>query len=224
MKSKKLDLFKSVINFRNEIEETHILIQALQAQIFATEQFLKSFKLTDSTDYSKFKKLLEIDKKQTDRLYELGFIAFFANFECFMFEFLKNLFKKYPTSFKSDKVIKFMDIKDFKDVTEIRDYFIDSIAIEKSYDIDTWNSFIQQKFRIKVFKSKRQLGQFKMLNALRNLILHSGSKTNSKFRNEMRNFIKTPVPLGDKFTLDREKYFYILYRHMKLLVTTIESN
>jgi len=221
---KNLANFKSVKNFGKEILDTYTLVNAFNAQAVTTSEFLTFTKAKDKPDYQKFKHLLEIDSKQTEKLYELGFIALFANFECFMFEFLKELFKKYPTSFKSEKIIKFEDIKDFKDVIDIKDYFIDSFAIEKSYEIDTWKIFLSQKFGIKIFANKKDFERLKLLNFLRNLILHSGSKTNSKFRNDLKPFLKSPVPLGERFSLSREKYFGRLYVILKLLITNLEKN
>lgn len=224
MKTKNLKNFKSVQNFKLEIEETHTLIHALEAQITATRELLIFVKAQNSPDWHKYKKLLEIDEKQIKKIYELGFIAFFANFECFMFEFLKELFKKYPSSFRSERIIKFDDIKDFEEIADIKSYFIDSYAIEKSYDIEGWANFLSQKFGIKTFKRKKDLQLLKALNSLRNLILHSGSKTNSKFRNEMKAFIKQSVPLDRTLNLDRKKYFGGLHMGLKLLITNIEKN
>jgi hypothetical protein len=214
--------FDSLKNFKDEIDATNTLIQALEIQIEATRELLKFTKAESKPEYTKYKNLLEVSEKQIEKLYELGFVAFFANFECFMFEFLKELFRKYPSSFKSEKIVRFEDIKGFENVSDIKDYFIDSYAIEKSYDIETWTNFLAQKFDIKIFKNKKDLQRFKALNSLRNLILHSGSKTNSKFRNEMKIFIKSSVPLGRSFNLDRKKYFAILYAMLKLMIITIE--
>jgi len=189
----------------------------------ATEAVVEFTKAKTKPEYEKFKKYLEISEKQMRKLYELGFIALFANFECFMFEILKDLFKKYPSSFKSEKIIKFEDIKDFKKVKDIKDYFIDSVAIEKSYDIEIWASFLSQRFGVVIFKKKKDLLRLKALNSLRNIILHSGSKTNSKFRKEMKDFIKYPVPIGKTFGLDMKRYFTTLYRLLKTLIVNIEN-
>ena len=224
MKNKNLKTYKSLQYFKSEIEETQTLIHALESQVIATRELLIFIKAQSSPDWSKHKKFLEINDAQVKKTYELGFVAFFANFECFMFEFLKELLRKYPNSFKSEKIIKFDDIKDFEQIADIKDYFIDSYAIEKSYDIEEWSKFLLQKFGIRVFKNSKDLQRFKALNSFRNLMLHSGSKTNSKFRNEMKIFLKTKVPLGEKVNLDREKYFHILYTMLKLLIVNIEKS
>ena len=224
MKKGVFKTLKSVQNFKTELEETHTLIHALEAQMEATKAVLEFTKAKEKTEYQKFKKYLEISERQMRKLYELGFIALFANFECFMFEMLKELFKKYPSSFSSEKIIKFEDIKDFKKIKDVKDYFIDSLAIEKSYDIETWINFLNQKFGIVVFKKKKDLLRFKALNSLRNIIMHSGGKTNSKFRKEMRGFIKSPVPIGKTINLDRQRYFSILYGTLGMLIGDIEKN
>lgn len=224
MKNKKLKDFKSLKNFKLEIEETSTLINALEAQVIATRQLMAFIKAESSPEYKQYKKYLEISDDQIKKTYELGFIALFANFECFMFEFLKELLNKYPSSFKSEKILKFDDIKDFEKISEIKEYLIDAYAIEKSYEIETWTNFLMQKFKIKVFKSAKDLSRFKALNSLRNIILHSGSRTNSKFRNEMRLFLKMPVPLGEKFSLDRREYFGVLFMTLTHLIANLEKS
>jgi hypothetical protein len=223
MKKDQLNKLKSLQNFKSEIKETYILIHSLETQVIATEQLLDFTKAKSSPDYKKFQKYLEIDDKQLKKLFELGFVALFANFECFMFELLKELFKKYPASFQSEKVLKFEDIKNFVNIDEVKDYFIDLVAIEKSYAIETWETLLSQRFKIKVFKSKKDLERIQALNALRNIILHSGSKTNSHFRKEMGQFLKTPVPIGKPFNLDMKKLFEVLHTEFSLLIRNIEN-
>jgi hypothetical protein len=224
MTKRNIQNFKSLENFKQQIEDTYALVNTLETQIIATKQLVDFTKAHEKPDYHKFEKLLNVTADQSSRMYELGFISLFANFECFMFEFLKDLFKKYPSSFRSEKTIKYEDIKDFEGTTEIKDYFIDSLAIDKSYDIDTWINFLSQRFGIKIFKKSKDLILLKALNSLRNIILHSGGKTNSKFRNDMRGFIKSPVPIGQDFTLDRKEYFIILYRTFKKIAQDLEGN
>jgi hypothetical protein len=141
-----------------------------------------------------------------------------------MFELLKELFRKYPTSFQSEKALKFEEIKNFDNIAEIKDYIIDSVAIEKSYDIESWETLLSKRFKIKVFKSKKSLEQIKALNSLRNIILHSGNKTNSRFSNEMSRFLKTPVPIGEPFGLSMKKYFEVLHATFSLLIKNVENN
>ncbi|MCX6764357.1 MAG: hypothetical protein NTU58_01480 [Candidatus Nealsonbacteria bacterium] len=220
----KIKNLKSLVNFKNELKETRTLIHALETQVIATKEFLKVTKAKEKPGYEKFQKFLEITDKQIAKLHELGFVALFANFECFMFEFLKDLFRRHTHSFQSDKIAKFEDIKDFKTVKEVKEYFIDSFAIEKSYDIETWTSFLNQRFGIIIFKNRKDLLRFKALNSIRNLILHSGSKTNVKFRNEMRNLLKTPVPIGKPFKLDMKRYFVVLHSCLQILIKNIEKS
>ena len=199
------------------------MIHAIEAQIVATREFMSFTKAQESADWNKFKKLLEITDRQVEKIYELGFIAFFANFECFMFELLKELFIKYPAHFQSEKLIKFEDINKLSSVDDIKHYFIDTIAIEKSYDIETWNTFLSTKIGIKIFKSQKESNNLKALNSLRNLFLHSGAKTNSKFRREMKLLIKSYVPIGELVRLDRRKLFGGLYGLLRNVIENAEK-
>jgi len=218
MKKPHLKSFKPVQEFKENIDKTHVFIHGLESTIAATEVVLDFTKARNSPDYGKYKHLLEFDDIKISYLYELGFISLFSNFEFFMFDFLKKLFLKYPTSINNEKNICLEEIVDFKNVKDVKEYFADIIAIEKSYDIKSWVDFLGKKFNIKVFKTKKQLQRFLMLNALRNLYMHSGGITNAKFRREMKSFIKIRVPLGQKLGFDRRRYFEILYHELCCIV------
>lgn len=221
--NKDLLKFRSIKNLKSTVEETHTLINALNSQIIATRQLINFTKMQSNPGYNKFKKYLEIDNEQIQKLFELGFIKLFADFECFMYEFLKDLFKKYPSSLQEDEPLTYKDIKHLKKIKDVKEYVIDSQAIKKSYDIETWSCLIFQKYGITVFGDNDELRRFKALSSLRNIFLHSGAKTNSKFQKEMKNFLNTPVPIGMNFSLNRIEYFEILYRTLKHLVLNIEN-
>ena len=208
----------SLQSFKDRINETQDLIDALVGHVHALRTFLDWIKAKDEPDYEKFKKILEVNDKQFQKLYELGFIALFANFECFMYEYIKELFNKYPDSLKTEKTLTFDDIKDLDNISEVREHFIDSVAIEKSHSIDIWATFLSQRFGINIFKTRDDLTLFKSLNSLRNLILHSGGKTNTQFRKEMRSFISQPVPIGAHHDLDMKFFFSALLTFLQLHV------
>lgn len=217
MKNQRLKNLKSIREFKKSIDKTHIFIHGVEYTILATEELLDFTKAKSSPDYKKFKKFLEFDDTRKSYLFEIGFIALFSNFEFFMSNFLKELFIKYPSSIKNEKTVCLDEINDFKNTKEIKEYFADLTAIEKSYSIKSWVDFLNKKFNIQVFKTKTQLKRFLMLNSLRNLYMHGGSVTNANFRKEMKNFLKTSVPLGYKINFDRRRYFEILYSELNLI-------
>lgn len=223
MKRKILKNLKSVREFKQKINKTHIFIYGLEATIGATEAVLDFTKARSSPDYKKFKKFLEFDDSRKAYLFELGFIALFAIFESFMPNFLKELFLKFPSSLKNEKILRLEEIDDFKNIKEIKEYLADLVAIEKSYDVKNWSDCLNKKFNIKIFKTKKHLRRFLMLNSLRNLYMHAGGITNSKFRNEMKVFLKSKVPLNQKVDLDRRKYFEILYFELNFIIKNLEK-
>jgi len=223
MKKKFLKNLKSIREFKQKINKTYIFIYGLESTIGATEVVLDFTKARSSPDYKKFKKLLEFDDSRKAYLFELGFIALFANFEFFMSNFLKELFLKFPSSLKSEKILRLEEIDDFEDIKEIKEYLADSVAIEKSYDVKSWLDCLNKKFNIKVFKTKKHLQRFLMLNSLRNAYMHAGGITNSKFRNEMKTFLKSKIPLGQKINLDRKKYFEVLYSELNLIIKNLQK-
>lgn len=223
MKKKFLKNLKSIQEFKEKINRTYIFIYGLESTIEATEAVLDFTKARSNPNYKKFKKFLEFDDLRKAYLFELGFIALFSNFEFFMSRFLKELFLKYPSSLKGEKMIRLEEINSFKDIKEIREYFADLIAIEKSYDVKSWLDCLNKKFNIKIFKTKKHLQRFLMLNSLRNAFMHAGGITNSKFRNEMRVFLKSRVPLNQKISLDRKKCFELLYFELNLIIKNLEK-
>jgi hypothetical protein len=222
-KIKKLKSFKSITNFKNQIERTYLFIQGLEYTVIATETLLEELGAKNSSDYPKYQKYIEFGPSKKDHIFELGFIALFANFEFFMYDFLKNLFVKYPHSVEKDKNISLEEIFDFKSVKEVKKYCIDVLAIEKSYNIKSWSGYLMNKFGIKVFKNKKQMDRLLMLGALRNVLMHGGGITNSKFRNEMRGLIKSRVPLEQTISLKREKYFWVLYKELEVIIKGLEA-
>ena len=224
MKEHNLEKLKSIQSFKETIGRTYLFIHSLRSAISATEEVLEFTHAKENPGYKKFEKSLEFDESRKAYLYELGFIALFSNFEFFMSNFLKELFLKYPSSLKSEKMIRLEEINDFKDVKELKEYFIDLVAIEKSYDVKSWLGCLSQKFNIEVFTTKKSLQRFLMLNSLRNLYMHAEAVTNSKFRNEMKNFLKTKIPLGQKISLDRRKYFEVLYHELNFIVENLNKN
>lgn len=217
MKKQHLKNLKSIQEFKKSIDKTYVFIHGLESNIAATEAVLDFTKAKEHLDYYKFKELLEFDDTKKSYLFELGFIALFSNFEFFMSNFLKELFLKYPSSIKSEKVVCLDEINDFKNIKEIKEYFADLTAIEKSYDIKFWVDYLSKKFNIRAFKNEKRLMLFLMLNSLRNAYMHAGGITNSKLRKEMGNFLKSKIPLGQKIGLDRRKYFEILYSELNLI-------
>lgn len=224
MKKIKLNNFSSVRNFEHAVNDTNVLINAIYAHIVGMKQFLDLTKAQSQPKWKKMKKLLVIHDEQLNQLFEMGFINLFANFESFSFTFTKELLKKYPYRLKSEKVIKFEEIVDFKTCREIKDYFIDSLAIQKTYNLNEWLEYMEKVHEINIFKKKEELDSFMLLNSFRNVLLHSGGKTNSKFRVEMKKFIKSTVPLNQKIDLDRARYYEILYNTLKNMLVHIKTS
>ena len=92
---------------------------------------------------------------------------------------LKELYSKQPKAIPSDKTVKAEDILQFKNYKSVKDYLIDAISIENSYDIETWNNTSQKLFNIKPI-SEEIMVRLMIMNSMRNMFLHSGGHWNSK--------------------------------------------
>jgi len=79
----------------------------------------------------------------------------------------------------TEKTIKAEDILQFKNYNSVRDFLIDSIAIEYSYDLELWNNTTERLFNLKPIPAEVK-GKLMILNSMRNLFLHSGGHWNSK--------------------------------------------
>lgn len=222
MDKRNLGKLKSIQGFKETVNRTYLFIHSLQSAIVATETVLELVHAEKNPEYKKFEKLLVWDDSKKSNLFELGFIALFSDFEFFMSNFLKELFLKYPNSLKGEKVLCVEEINDFNNIKEIKKYLADLIAVKKSYDVKNWVDCLSKKFGIKIFRTKKHLQRFLMLNSLRNVYMHAGGVTDSKFRNEMKAFLKSKVPLGQKVGLDRKKYFEVLYLELNLIIKNLE--
>lgn len=213
----------SLANFKKSISETDTLIRALDVQIITTKEFLKFTKAEKNPDFKKMKLLFKINENQNSKLWELGFICLFSNFECFMFELLKELYKNYPDSQNLDKTVKFDDLRNLTSIEEVKEFFVDSLAIEKSYTIEVWHETIKNLFGMNVFENNKELEYFKLLSSLRNISMHSGGKTTSKFSKEVSKILNVKVPVGDTHSLDMKKMFIALYNLLNKLAANIQS-
>ena len=149
----------SIENFKKNIKKTYQFFISLDANIFATKEVFKKFKVRKRSEFKKYTNIIELlkfNKARLSYLHELGFIALFSNFEFFMYDLLRDLFKKYPKSFKTEKIFNYEEISEFKNIKEIKEYIVDSLAIEKAYDIKSWCEFINRNFKITIFKTKKQ--------------------------------------------------------------------
>lgn len=203
---------KSLISFKKRIRRTRRVIEQIGLNIAATDALFEKFKDRKSRGYRKYYNLATLSKRDRIYIYELGFIALYANFESFMVDLSKELIRLFPKSFKSEKIISISSIEDFKNVRQIKDFFIDLYAIEKSVSISSWKEFLKTNYGVDVFfDDDKRWKSLLILNELRNCYLHSNSKTNSKFISHVKPIIGVPIPLGDSVPMEGEKYFKSLY-------------
>ncbi len=212
--------------FESNVISTVKFIDSIDCNIQATAYFFKVLKTDKSKQNKKDQQIMEhlnLSLDNRSKLFEMGFIYLFANFEFFMYSLLKELFKQHPDSLGDDKIIKVKEISDFTQIKDLKAYIADKYAIQHSFDISEWSEFVEQKFNIKIFSEKTQKDHVEMLNELRNAYLHSGGHTNSKFCKKMGKFLKSKVPMDDKIGLDTEKNFKWLFHLFQDLTNKIRK-
>ena len=225
MKKLVLKDLHSVKEFGKNLNKTFKLLNSVRDIIVGIEAFLAtSVKKGKVSDYDKkMIRRLTISKREKNQIFEMGYVTLFSHFEFFMCDLLKDLFFKFPKSLSVD--ISFDEIRDFRSVKRVKEYIIDSAAIRKSYSMDTWLEFIKKSYGINIISDKEDLTRLFLLSAYRNIILHSGGKTNARFRNSMRTLLKsdTDTKIGEKWDLDMQKYFYILYQLLKKILGDLKK-
>jgi hypothetical protein len=172
---------------------------------------------------------LEFGKEKIDNIYELGFIRLFASFEAFMYEFLKELYIRYPNSLPTDRKIQISDILDWKTKKSVNDFITDHIAIENSFDLKTWERTLKGSFGVSVFDNDEEEQLFNALNLCRNMIAHSGGKTNSKVVRDFKKIFKESEEPKGKFEIEKwdifdEKLYNNLVHISNKIVDRIEKN
>lgn len=195
---------------------------ALIATSKSTIEYLDRKLSVDRRPYEKFRKLIEFDNKKENYVLELAFISQYANFENFMFSLTKELLLRYPSSLKTEKTLKFEDVCSCKNISEVKRYFANVVAIEKSYDLNTWSQFLDDIFGIKVFADKKEKMFLTLLNIIRNSILHGGKKANSKTVNDFNKYLKVKVKIGEKIEFDK-RYYEMIFILSKKIISNIQK-
>lgn len=217
---------KCVTEFKVNIVRTKRLINSLFGNITTTETFLEYVsKDNKAVMDNPISKSLVIEKRDRDYIFELGYIALFANFEALMHDFIKDLYQNYPRFMLGiERTVKVSEIVVLESGEKIREWIIDELAIENSKSIDDWSQFLEKCFKIKVFPNAEFKNQLNMLNQLRNSYLHSGGITNTRFVRIMQKLLKAKIPLNQSLDFaERERYFKILFSKLNSLVGHLES-
>src|ERR1035437_1145451 len=184
---------KSLEVFEENLNSTDIFT----ARLHAISTYLKPKKPHEypKTIPSDIIKFVSFDESHFDKIFESGFIGLFANFEYFMYEFLKELYTKYPKAITIEKTIKIEDGLQFKSYKSVRDFLIDSIAIENSYNLEVWNNTAQKLFNIKPISDNIRI-KLMIMNSMRNLFLHSGGHWNSRAFKDSRKIEKNLISVN----------------------------
>ncbi len=229
---KECNQLNSIKILKEEVEKIDNLLTGL----LVSSKYLK--KITDTPSFEKFmvkefndleeaKNIFIPNKERENQIFELCFIRLYASFESFMTDLLRELYKKHPKSLPRDKKISVDDILDWKDQKSTRYFIIDSISIENSYDLNVWLKMLKNTFGIKVFRNTKEEENFKLINLMRNMILHSGRKFNSKISRDASKF------MGDVEKNDDDNLFevtefpikdYLLYDSLNQMILMIIEN
>jgi hypothetical protein len=225
--------YKSIENYRSELNRLKELIGGLLTIIKVFERLPDTPLLKHNAE--EFRKIiannsaLDFSKEKIDNLYELGFVRLFASFEAFMYEFMKELYVKYPESMPTDRKIQISDILEWKTKKSVQDFIVDHLAIENSYDHITWERTLKNSFGIEVYEDDELKKAFEMLNLCRNMIAHSGGKTNSKIMRDFKKISKDSDESKSTFKIETmdifdEKLYNSLVSVTTKIIDKLEKN
>jgi hypothetical protein len=201
---------KTTKDLAKNIDRTNRVVHLIYSHTKTAQELIKNLKERDKTIKVLPKSDL-LNKKEMDYIFELGFITLYSNFEFFMYELIKELINKFPRKYESEKIIAYDEIKEFKTTKEVKEYFVDSYAINKTKTIEEWNNFLIKSFDLDIFgKNKKDYNMLCSLKEIRNLYLHSGSKTNSLFRKNMKKYTNITFPLNSTMPITGEELFHVL--------------
>lgn len=221
--------FESIKTFGNNIVKTLHVIFHLAGNATIAETLLMKDQLKELTlDEETKKSISDFTLKDQDVKYffQIGYLALFSNFEFFMFDFLREFFLKFPKSLPKKTYINFEELSTLTSVKQIKEYIADKAAIDLSYSFEQWAQFINENCKISVFKTKSELDDMRSLNELRNAIMHSGGRVNSRFRNHIIKNLKVKsksIKLNTDIKLDPEKYFSILYDRCAIIINNFKK-
>lgn len=215
----------SVVSFKRSIDRTKNLIDSVIKNIVATEAFIEHMtKVNRNLLDHPISKSLKVEQDDRDYIYELGFIALFANFEAFTYQIVKDLIHRFPKCLKeSDKTIKVGSIFSMRSGKRIKEHIIDEIAIENSGQTEVWSKYLESRFNIKTMPDDKFRNKLYVLNELRNLFVHSGGNTTTLFIERTKKYFGNDIPLNQKMDIPKDKFFQILYEILNKLYLHISS-
>lgn len=192
--------FTAIDNLSNEVKKTESMITGIMLLIELSKRVIKQETPEQEKQLKEIAKdYLDFDEDRVSSIYELGFIRLFAVLESFMCDYLRELYKKFPNSLP-DKKLELSAIWDLGSQEDIRDFIIDHVSIENSYEMSIWEKTLSNTFGIKVFNDSEEEKMFFLVNILRNISMHSNGKWNSKVYRECKAFLN-----GNKKNLDNTK-------------------
>lgn len=221
--------FESIKNFKKNIDKILKLIEQINFNIGLTKRFSEIL-LKEGEGHKKEKAILKkmnIKDSDVKSIYELGFTSLYSNFETFMYDFLKELYSKFPQNIDSNKLFKVSEIYNLKSKKELRDYIQDTLAIENSFTLETWCKHLKNNFKINCFENNKHRDGILIFNEIRNLLIHSDGKINYKFSKNMKKYFKINIPVNIRFNLIRdkgEKYLKKLHTSLNKIIETIKTS
>lgn len=225
----------SIETFKREIDYTKNLVDGLLVSGEVLRRLSDNVNIKNSKEFDeKYKKYCEFDDKKVNSIYELGFIRLYACFEAFMYDYLRELYTIYPSSLPRDKKIEIEYIIDWTTKKSIKEFLIDHVAIENSYDLSMWLRTIENQFGLKIFKTEEEKKPLFLLNMYRNTLLHSGGQFNSKVVRDASKFIdkkeiKATKSKSSKFEVSKLELknldmLNMLHSSLSKIISVIEKN
>ena len=199
--------FKAVKTFKRNLDLTSNAINISHGSALALGDFITN---GGKKKLPHKERRLLFTAKHTSELYRVGFIALYSNFENFRYQLLLELFNRYPNAVQHDAEIKLVDILDFKSLAAVRTHYLDRLAIARSQDNTEWIALLDKLYGIKVLTDPKKMKALQIMNAIRNVYMHSGGRVTSRFRDEMKSVIDTRPKHNSSVAKKTDDYYKYL--------------
>ena len=223
-------MYKSLKDLEKNIDKTKLTVMSFISCYHGASAIEKYYTKRDPKTFDKddigrmIKKHLEHAEASVEDLYEMGFIKLFGDFESFMYEFLVELYSKYPKSIGEEKKIDAKKIFEADNIEDLRRHVVDDLAVSDSYEIKTWKSILENRFNIVIFPDNKSEELFLVLNEIRNAILHSNGNANVKTIQKLSYLNANFVKRGEAISFKKEELFKWTFGAIKVILEKISGS
>tara|TARA_R110002049_G_scaffold292211_2_gene476532 strand:- start:760 stop:1197 length:438 start_codon:yes stop_codon:yes gene_type:complete len=134
----------------------------------------------------------------------------------------------FPESIPDNRKISVESILLWNNTKSVKEYVIDSVAIDNSYTLEIWKKTLKTPFGIEFMRAPKNIERLEFFDLVRNLTLHSDGRVNSKFltkapKSITKKHLKDGVFERVELSVDYYECFNGLQIMLESMIDTIEN-